>query len=160
MKPTLILLLAVVFLSFNSCKKEKNNNNLVSVDSMIIQYNGGYAAEVIYHAYLIANGTVLEDTTSPFTQEHPNLFNKDLGRDTYQTIEELLHSVPEVLLTQNNARFTSNKLVDAGGATVKTYRDGIEYQCFFSEYTNDMPKPTKTFADHIFTAVHYHLKKE
>lgn len=157
MKPTLILFLATILLSTtNSCKKI-DNKKLISVDSMMIQYNGGFAAEVIYHAYLIANRTVLEDTTSLFTQEHPDKFDKELGGDTYQNVSHLLNEVPERLLDQNNTRFTSTAVVDGGGVTVKAYIGDTKYEWSFYDHTKDMNEPAKTFADKTFAAVHEHL---
>lgn len=126
MKQTLIII-ALIAIAFNttSCKKRKDKV-LISVDSMAINYYGGFSATPRHGHYMIANGTVKEDTAATIADRAPYYYTRDMGKDAYDQVAHLLNEVPEGMKDRNNYTFSDNT-VDGPSTRVTAYVGGNTY---------------------------------
>ncbi len=148
MKPILFTSLALIFIfAISSCKKKDNPKRYSTADSMTMRYNGGYAPVADVRVYILANGTVLEDTSTP----PDNIYDIDLGGDKYNQVAYILKEVPGQLLKENGEQYGTGTYTDAGGVQLTAYIQGVAYSWYFSEYTEEMPEYARVFADKLFS---------
>lgn len=154
MKPFILLsLIVIVGISATSCKKSKIDTGNVTVDSMQLQYGGGFGPEAIWNYYMIANGEAKEDTTTPFSNKSPNQFDYTLSQDKYNKVKHLLNEVPAQLLKESGSNYNNSTIVDGGTTTVIAYKNGTTYTWSFYEATQGMDDYVKTFADKVHSGV-------
>lgn len=148
MKSILFACLAIIFVfTISSCRKKDNPKRYNTADSMTMRYNGGYAPVADVRVYILANGTVLEDTSTP----PDNVYDVDLGQEKYNRAAYMLSEVPGQLLKENGEQYGTDKRPDAGGVQLTAYIGGVAYSWYFSEYTEEMPEYARVFADKLFS---------
>lgn len=147
MKSILSACLAIIFVfTISSCRKKDNPKQYSTADSMMMRYNGGFAPVADLRVYSMANGTVLEDTSTP----PDNIYDTDLGQEKYNKAAYILSEVPGELLKENGKQYGTDKYPDAGGVQLTAYINGVAYTWYFSEYTEEMPEYARVFADKLF----------
>lgn len=137
----------IIAMSISSCKKKDNPKRYTTADSMMMRYNGGFGPVADIRVYSLANGTVLEDTSTP----PDNIYDIDLGGDKYDQVAYVLKEVPGQLLKENGKQYSTDKLPDAGGVQLTAHISGIAYTWYFSDYTEEMPEYARVFADKLFS---------
>lgn len=148
MKPLLIVPLCIMLLlTTESCKKKKSDIPFSTADSMMMRYNGGFTPVADVRVYLLANGIVLEDTSTP----PDNIFDIDLGQAKYDQAAYILSEVPGELLNENGKQYGTDKYPDAGGVQLTAHIKGVAYTWYFSDYTDEMPAYARAFADKLFS---------
>jgi len=147
MKSILFTCLVIIFVfSASSCKKKESTIPLSTADSMTMRYNGGFGPVADLRIYSMANGKVLEDTSTP----PDNIYDTDLGQEKYNKAAYILSEVPGELLKENGKQYGTDKYPDAGGVQLTAYINGVAYTWYFSEYTEEMPEYARVFADKLF----------
>lgn len=148
MKSILSACLAIIFVfTISSCRKKDNPKQYSTADSMMMRYNGGFAPVADLRIYSLANGTVLEDTSTP----PDSTYDIDLGGDKYNQVAYVLREVPGQLLKENGKQYGTDKYPDAGGVQLTAHIKGVAYTWYFSDYTEEMPEYARVFADKLFS---------
>lgn len=148
MKSLLFASLALIFaVNLTSCRKKDNPKQYSTADSMMMRYNGGFAPVADLRIYSLANGTVLEDTSTP----PDSTYDIDLGGDKYNQVAYVLREVPGQLLKENGKQYGTDKYPDAGGVQLTAHIKGVAYTWYFSDYTEEMPEYARVFADKLFS---------
>lgn len=140
-------MIIVLAIGVSSCKKKDNPKRYTTADSMNMRYNGGFMPVADLRIYSLANGTVLEDTSTPTD----NIYDIDLGGDKYNQVAYILKEVPGQLLKENGKQYNTDKLPDGGGVQLTAYIKGVAYTWYFSDYTEEMPEYARVFADKLFS---------
>ncbi len=148
MKTLLYACLVMIFATgITSCRKKDNPKRYNTADSMKMRYNGGFTPVADLRIYSLANGTVLEDTSTP----PDNMYDIDLGQEKYNAAAYILREVPGALLKENGKQYGTDKYPDAGGVQLTAHIKGVAYTWYFSDYTGEMPEYARVFADKLFS---------
>lgn len=147
MKSILFTCLAILFIfNISSCRKKDNPKRYSSADSMTMRYNGGFGPVADVRVYSLANGQVLEDTSTP----PDNIYDIDLGPEKFSRAAYILNEIPGQLLKENGEQYGTGTYTDAGGVQLTAYINGVAYSWYFSDYTEEMPEYARVFADKLF----------
>ncbi len=148
MKTLFYAWLVMIFaIGITSCRKKDNPKRYNTADSMNMRYNGGFGPVADISVYSLANGTVLEDTSTP----PDNIYDIDLGQEKYSGAAHILNEIPGQLLKENGEQYGTGKYPDAGGVQLTAYIKGVAYTWYFSDYTEEMPEYARLFADKLFS---------
>lgn len=152
MKTTALLFLLLLSLVTISCNKKSKST--LTGNYMIIGHDGGFVAMNAPY-YMITTSGLKEDTTRyPYGQVPANTngfnFNYNLPSARYDTVKDLLNSIPPELLSKNNADIGS-PCPDFGYEDVRASINGVLYKWKFECNQSSSSTEVQAFITRINT---------
>lgn len=147
------ILITILSVSLFSCKKESSDSQYVSVDSMRLVHNVGFAPSADPSYFMITGTEVKEDTSSPVGTESPSKFDKTLSSAKHAQVKDLLDEIPQRLFNETGSQYRTPNSADCGGTKVTAYKDGQSYEWYFEDCTMGMEDYVRPMGDMVFNAV-------
>jgi hypothetical protein len=154
MRPVLLSILLAGLLG--SCTHKANKP--LTADYLIIGYTGGYAGNIFYADYLLITGTQCIKSSNPAGSRVPEdnsqfLFTKVQPAAKFDSVKNLLHSIPSDLLIRRNASFGFDGN-DISGYDVRASINGVLYTWGFGPTPYTVSAETQQFVSEIGKAWH------
>lgn len=142
MKPIQSLLLLLLFTAAVSCKKKATFT--VTGNYMIIGYPGGYVYKEPPY-YLLTTSELLKDTSELATSALSTIsdyhFNVTAPVTKYDSVKDLLNTIPTELFSKKNASIGTGFMPDMGHYYVMASINGVLYQwTFFPDQSSSSPE--------------------